>query len=546
MSIDNSKPWLALYDAGQPTSLVPEYTTGLAMFMAAVERAPNAVSLRYFDGVLTFRQVDEISDRLACLLATNGFQNGDRLALYMQNIPQFVIALVAGWKAGGIVVPINPMNRARELSIQLADCQAQTFICEDNLYRDVVMDLDENAGFLPRSIFTTSSLDFQFERDTRLFKDMRKVETPLDLFTAMERCGAKALPESACCDTAFLVYTSGTTGLPKGAIIAHDAVTFNAQTFRDWVQLPDGTSILAVAPLFHITGLIGHIGLAFLTGSPLLLSYRFEPGVMLDMIEKFRPGFTVGAITVFIALLNHPGASRERLSSLTKIYSGGAPVPLSVVEGFREKFGHYIRNAYGLTESAAPTHLVPLQREAAFDPKSGAVSIGVPVYNVRAWIAQEDGEPAPPGVEGELVIQGPMISRGYWNKPEETTASMQPDGFRTGDIAVMDANGWFYIVDRKKDMIISSGYKVWPREVEDVLYGHSSVREAAVVPIPHPYRGETVRAVVSLKPGMTVTADELIGFCRERMAAYKYPREVVFMDELPKTASGKILRRELR
>jgi len=217
-----------------------------------------------------------------------------------------------------------------------------------------------------------------------------------------------------------------------------------------------------------------------------------------------------------------------------------------VVAQFRARFGHYIRNGYGLTETTSPTHAVPLGREAPVDPRTGALSIGVPVYNVRAWISDDEGRPVPPGETGEIVVQGPMVVPGYWNKPAETAAAMRPDGFRTGDVGFMDAEGWFYVVDRKKDMINAAGYKVWPREVEDVLYTHPAVREAAVVGIADAYRGETVKAVISLKPGQETTAEDIIAFCRARMAAYKYPRTVAIIDELPKTPTGKILRRELR
>jgi long-chain acyl-CoA synthetase len=307
-----------------------------------------------------------------------------------------------------------------------------------------------------------------------------------------------------------------------------------------------GRPVLGLAPLFHITGLIGHIAAAFAAALPLVLAFRFEPGVILDAIAEHRPAFAIGAITAFIALMNHPAASRERLGILDTVYSGGAPIPPEVVEQFRARFGHYIRNGYGLTETTSPTHAVPLGREAPIDPRSGALAVGIPVFDVRAWIADDAGNPAPLGEPGEIVVDGPMVVPGYWNKPEETAAAMRADGFRTGDVGFMDEAGWFYLVDRKKDMIIASGYKVWPREVEDVLYTHPAVREAAVVGVADAYRGETVKAVVSLKAGAAATPAEIIAFCRARMAAYKYPRVAEIMDDLPKTPTGKILRRELR
>jgi len=316
--------------------------------------------------------------------------------------------------------------------------------------------------------------------------------------------------------------------------------------FRDWIELEDGVGILALAPLFHITGLVAHLLAAIITASPVTLAYRFDPLVMLEAAAERRPGFTGAAITALMAMMNHAQARPEHLASLTRIYSGGAAIPPTVVDAFAAKFGHYIHNIYGLTESSSPTHAVPQGASAPVDPVSGALSVGVPVPGAYVWIAAEDGTPAPLGEAGEIVSSGPMIVPGYWNKPKETAESMRPDGFRTGDVGFMDADGWFYLIDRKKDMINASGYKVWPREVEDVLYTHPAVREAAVVGVPDEYRGETVKAVVSLKAGATATPAEIIDHCKARMAAYKYPRLLEIIDELPKTVTGKILRRELR
>jgi long-chain acyl-CoA synthetase len=256
--------------------------------------------------------------------------------------------------------------------------------------------------------------------------------------------------------------------------------------------------------------------------------------------------FTVGSITVFIALMNAPNANSAALATLTKIYSGGAPIPPSTVTAFSDTFGQYIHNCYGLTETTSPSHAVPLGGQAPVDQASGALSVGVPVYNTIVRIVGEDGHDLPAGEIGELVTSGPQVVPGYWNKPEETAKALPGGALHTGDVGYMDRDGWFYLVDRKKDQINVSGYKVWPREVEDVLYEHTAVREAAVVGVPDPYRGETVKAYVSLKAGRTVTPAELAAHCKERLAAYKYPREVEILDELPKTVTGKLLRRELR
>ncbi|HUY47129.1 MAG TPA: AMP-binding protein [Streptosporangiaceae bacterium] len=347
-------------------------------------------------------------------------------------------------------------------------------------------------------------------------------------------------------DTAFLTYTSGTTGPPKGAMNTHGNVVFNSQAYRQWCRLGPEDVIFGVAPLFHITGLIAHVTLSLLLGAPLVLFYRFEPSVAIDTIRAERPTFTVGSITVFIALMNAPSADRGGLASLIKIWSGGASIPPSTVKAFHAQFGQYIHNVYGLTETTSPSHAVPSDAEAPVDEASGALSVGVPIYNTLVRIVGDDGQDLAAGEVGEIVTAGPTVVPGYWNKPEETKHGLPGGALHTGDVGYIDPAGWFYIVDRKKDQINVGGYKVWPREVEDVLYQHEAVREAAVVGVADAYRGETVKAYVSLRPGRTATPKELIGFCRDRMAAYKYPRQVEFLDELPKTISGKLLRRELR
>ena len=354
------------------------------------------------------------------------------------------------------------------------------------------------------------------------------------------------IPSLSPAHTAFLTYTSGTTGPPKGAMNTHGSVVFNSQAYRQWCRLGPDDVVLGVAPLFHITGLIAHVTLSLLLGAPLVLFYRFEPSVAIDTIRDERPTFTIASITVFIALMNAPNAERDALASLTKTWSGGAPIPPSVVKAFQAQFGQYIHNAYGLTETTSPSHLVPSGATAPVDDASGALSVGVPVYNTVVRIVGDDGQDLQAGEVGEIVTSGPMVVPGYWHKPEETEHALPGGALHTGDVGYMDADGWFYIVDRKKDQINAGGYKVWPREVEDVLYQHESVREAAVVGVPDAYRGETVKAFVSLRPGKTATAEELISFCRSQMAAYKYPRQIEFLDELPKTVSGKLLRRELR
>jgi len=543
-----ARPWLSSYSKTQPQSIEVDYPDALAMFKAAVTRAADRPAIRYFDGTLTYRQVDEQSDALAVALIKRGFAPGDRLGLYLQNVPQFIIGELAAWKAGGIAVSINPMNKARELEALLNDCGAKALILHRHLYRDVA------AGVLPKLghpvlPILTSEREYQTRNDERILPpETAPIEGTVE-FSQLIADNAGAKPPAvtyAKDDIALIVYTSGTTGVPKGAMNTHGNIGFTAQVYRDWMGNEEGMPVYALAPLFHITGLIGHIALAQINAAPLGLSYRFEPSVTLQAIRELQPVYTIGAITAFIAMMHHPDAKREDLASLRRVYSGGAAIPPSVVEQFEAKFGHTIHNGYGLTESTSPATVTPLFVKSRLDPISGSLSIGVPTYNTDVAILNEDGSYAPIGEVGEIAISGPQIIAGYWNKPEETERALPGGRLNTGDVGFMNEEGWFFIVDRKKDMINAAGYKVWPREVEDVLYTHPAVREAAVVGVPDDYRGENVKAVISLKPGQDVKPEEVVAFCRPLMAAYKVPRTVVVMDELPKTPTGKILRRLLR
>ncbi|WP_448641621.1 AMP-binding protein [Geodermatophilus sp. URMC 63] len=550
MSVYTDRPWLALYGEGQPADITPEHETLLDVFRASLAAAPDAVAIRYFDGVLTFADLDWASDALAVALAEGGFAPGDRMGVYVQNDPAFVIGLLGAWKAGGAAVAINPMNKARELTYLLSDSGATALLCLEQLYESVARDVVESGETKVATVVTCSPLDHQSRDDARVLGDVVRArqEGTLALAELLETHAGRTPSPAALSggDVAILTYTSGTTGQPKGAMNTHATMVFNACTYREWMRLTPDDVVLGVAPLFHITGLIGHVALALLLPCPLVLAHRFQPEVVLDAVREHRPTFTVGAIMVFISLSGVEGVSREDFSSLRTIYSGGAPIAPAVTDAFEERTGRYIHNIYGLTETNSPSHAVPMGVKAPVDENSGALSVGVPVYDTVVRILGEDGQELPPGEVGEIATSGPQVVPGYWGRPEATAESIPGGELRTGDVGFMDEQGWFYLVDRKKDMINAAGYKVWPREVEDVLYGHPAVREAAVVGVADAYRGETVKAFVSLKPGSSVTPEEVIAWAKERMAAYKYPRSVEFVDELPKTTTGKILRRELR
>ena len=545
-----SRPWLSLYAPGVPADADFAIQDGLSLFRAALARAPDGPAVIYFDRKLSYAELDRLSDALASALIERGFAPSDRLALYMQNMPQFLVAVLGAWKAGGTVVPINPMNCSRELTLQFDDSRPKALICLDSLYDEVIATLPPEAA-RPQIVFTTGAGDMQSRNDARVLPPpLEKVTRPgaADLLGVIGGAKGAAKPQTTPRpdDVAFIVYTSGTTGLPKGAMNTHSAIAGNAQVISLWNGLPEGAAIFGLAPLFHVTGLVGHIAYAWAMAAPLILCYRFEPSLVLDLLREHRPAYMLSAITAFIALIHHKQATRDHFASLKLVVSGGAPIPPSVVEEFREKTGHYIHNGYGMTETCAGVIAVPPGRTAPVDPVSGALAIGAPCCNVRVWIADENDHPAPIGEAGEIVVSGPSIVPGYWEKPAETVAAMRIDGFRTGDVAFMDEKGWFYLVDRKKDMIVASGFKVWPREVEDVLYAHPAVREAAVVGVPDAYRGETVKAVVCLKPDADVAASDLTAWCHDRLAAYKVPKQVEIVEELPKTSTGKILRRMLR
>ena len=398
MSVYDEKPWLSLYDEDQPADVALEFTDALSMFRASVSRNPDGDIIRYFGGRITVRELDELSDALAVALAGLGLRAGDRVALYLQNVPQFVIGMLATWKAGGIAVPVNPMNRARELDAVLRDSGARVLLCLEGLYRDVARAVIEDGG-LETTVVTTSELDYRARDDQRVFAGIERLdcEGANDMAALIERHRGQSPADVTFGpdDTAFLTYTSGTTGPPKGAMNSHGNVVFNSQAYRQWCRLGPDDVVLGVAPLFHITGLIAHVTLSLLLGAPLVLAYRFEPSVMMEIIRDERPTFTIGSITVFIALMNAPNAARDALASLTKTWSGGAPIPPSAVKAFQAQFGQYIHNAYGLTETTSPSHLVPFGAVAPVDDISGALAVGVPVYNTVVRIVGDDGQELP-------------------------------------------------------------------------------------------------------------------------------------------------------
>lgn len=562
-----AKPWLGLLAPAQRASVAPPQTV-LHAFREAVARAPERTALAYFDGRIGYAEADALSDSVAGHLAARGIRRGDRVAVMQQNTPHFVLAVLAAWKAGAVVVPLNPMYKSGEAGHILRDSGAAALVCDGRAWTAYLREAAQGSAV--RTVLTTSDLDFQTRDDPRLFgpdpvaaaaaaaaagpaADPAVAAAPneapdaADLATvARQGHPAPDDPHLTAADTALISYTSGTSGTPKGAMNPHGAVTYNAARQVTSHPLPEGATYFALAPLFHITGIVCELAACLTNAGTLALAHRFDAGVVLDAFLEHRPAYTVGPATAFMALAAHPGVTPDHFASFQVISSGGAPLPPVLVERLRTAFGFYLRNGYGLTECTAPCATVPVHLEAPVDPASGTLSVGVPGADTVVRILDEQGAEVPFGETGEIAVRGPQVVPGYWGLPADTAKAF-PDGeLRTGDVGFMDPDGWLYVVDRKKDMINASGFKVWPREVEDVLYTHPAVREAAVVGVPDAYRGETVKAYVSLRPGTSVEPEELSAHCAARIAAYKYPRQVEVLPVLPKTTSGKILRRELR
>ncbi|WP_405837104.1 AMP-binding protein [Streptomyces platensis] len=550
MTSYQDKPWLAQLTDAQRAPVQPPPST-LHAFRAAVGSVPDRTALAYFDGRLSYAETDALSDGIAAHLAERGFRRGDRAAVMLQNTPHFVLALLGVWKAGGVVVPVNPMYKSTEMRHILDDAEVTAVICADRTWDGFLRDTAAGSPSV-RIVLTAHERDLQTRDDRRVLHGERlgPQQDADDLLTVARATGrirvAPADPELTAGDLALISYTSGTSGTPKGATNTHGNITYNAERQRTGLGLPEGATYFALAPLFHITGMVCELAACIANQGTLVLAYRFEAGVVLDAFLEHRPAYTVGPSTAYMALMAHPEVTRDHFASFRTMSSGGAPLPPALVEKFRTGFGPYVHNGYGLTECTAPCASVPPGREAPVDKVSGTLAVGVPGADTVVRIIGEDGRDLPFGEPGEIAVRGPQVVPGYWRRPDATAESL-PDGeLRTGDIGFMDRDGWLYVVDRKKDMINASGFKVWPREVEDVLYSHPAVREAAVVGVPDAYRGESVKAYVSLRPGTSPEPAELAAYCKERLAAYKYPRAVEILAELPKTTSGKILRRELR
>lgn len=544
MSFYTSKPWLDAV-ASDPRWIrpIPETTT-LKLFDDAVRDYPQRAAILYYGRVFDWVELDELTDAFAAYLVEHGFSPGERLGLYLQNSPHFYIALYGTWKAGGVAVPLNPMYRD-ELKHLLPDANISALAVSAHAYLDrvapYVTDLD--------IVVTCNDKDYQQTNDARVFEafqDTYNTGLP-DFATVVEQYRGRSVPEARLTadDPAVIAYTSGTSGRAKGAVLTHRNLSVNGQRMRIVEDFDETSTIFTLSPIFHIQGLAGLLS-ATACGSALSMNYRFHPEVSLELFASDQPVYMAAPVTAFMAMVNHEKFTVDSLSSFRTLVSGGAPLPDAFVNRFEERTGHYITQGYGLTETTGPCIFVPQGFRAPVDEASGNLSCGIPLGNAMVRIVDDEGHEVAPGEIGEIFVSGPMVTQEYLNDPTATAQSLPAGELRTGDIGFMDPQGWVFVIDRKKDMINASGFKVWPREVEDVLYAHPDIREAAVVGESDDYRGENVVAYIGLHPARHVTDDELVTHCRERLASYKVPRKIYFVDGLPKTASGKIRRREVR
>ena len=512
---------------------------------ATAARLPRKTALVFYGREISFTELDEASDRFAAWLRGRGVGPGDRVALYLENCPQFAVAHFGALKVGAITVALNPMHKTHELGHELEDSGARVIVAAD-AGREVVESVRDRTAldtavlvcyrdYLPEepTLPLPPSLLEEAPRRPRGWEDFQTI--------VGSAATLRALEPRARHDTALIQYTSGTTGAPKGAELTHGNVTANCELIRAFFGIGPADVLLGVVPWFHITGMEVQLNLMAYTGATLVALHRFDVETALRAIQRYRCTVTTLIATINVAILNHEATPSYDLTSLRLCTSGGAPVPAEIARRWEATTGHALVEGYGLTETTAPTHSNPPHR-----PRYGTVGVPLPYTGVRI-VSLEDGvTEMASGESGEIAVRGPMVTKGYWGRPEATEEAI-PDGWlRTGDIGRVDEEGYFTIEERKKDLIKASGYSVFPAEVEAIMYRHPAVAEVGVVGVPDPYRGEDVLAFVVRRMGATATERELVEWCRAEMAVYKAPRTVRFVPALPKTGSGKIVKRALR
>jgi long-chain acyl-CoA synthetase len=548
------RPWFQHYPPGVPKSISYPEVPFYRLLQDSAARYPDRAALIFYDGAegrelsaTSYAALDGESDRFAAALSSLGIGRGDRVAYFLQNSPALVVGFYGILKAGAVVVPCNPMYGGEELGHQLRDSGATAILCEAGLY-PLVEQVAAKTG-LRHVIITGGPPDGEVQSPDEGSHSVHSMEALVEAVQGRNILRPYRYPDiDPVRDLAFLPYTGGTTGMPKGSMLTHQNLVVNTLQFKTWFQYREGEEVfIAALPLFHIGGIAGVMNVPLAAGATIVLFRRFHPLGALRAVQDHRATRFLGVPTMYIALLNQPEAPSFDLTSLRASRTSAASLPAAVKRAFDDLVGHEVLiEGYGLTETSPLTHANPIHRARA-----GSIGVPLPDTDARIVDAGEGTEVLPVGQVGELVLRGPQVMQGYWKNPQETGAALRDGWLFTGDLARMDEDGYFCIVDRKKDVINAAGFKVWPREVEEALYQHPHIRAAAVVGVPDSYRGETVKAVVVLKEIHGFLSDEaareeIIDFCRRELAAYKVPRVVEIRDSLPMSGAGKVLRRVLR
>ena len=549
------RPWLAHYDPGVPAEVeIPPIPVD-ELLRASAERAPSRTSMVFFGAKTSYSELDRAVDRFAHVLRSMGVEKGDRVSLHLPTSPAFVIAFMGTMRAGALAVPMNPLYVERELGILLAETEPRVSVTIDLLVSRLRAVEAEAGPGRPGRLIVTGIRDslpvpikwlypIKARREGRWHPQPHTAATP-NLFRLLREAPATRFESAAAPeDGAVLQPTGGTTGTPKAALLTHRNLVANAcQTSAWFPQAPDidPPTILCPLPLFHIYGLTVDMNYAMLTGGTLLLLPRFEPHDVLKAAAKYRPRLFPGAPIMYETLAHHPDVGRFDLSSIEACISGAAPLPAGVQRDFEAITGGKVCEGYGLTEASPVTHCNPIDSGR----RNGTIGLPFPSTDARV-VDPKTGRVMPTGEVGELQVAGPQVMAGYWRRPEETADVLRDGWLRTGDMAKQDADGFFTIADRMKDLIIVGGINVYPREVEDVLLTHPAVADAAVIGMAHEHYGEVPCAFVVLAEGATATEEDLFAYCRKNLARYKVPVAIRFRPRLPKTMIGKILRKDLR
>ena len=529
------QPWLQHYDPPVPPELEFETAPLHTYLDQTARRCPDHAAIRYGKTRTTYAELRAAAEVVAGNLRLRGVGKGDRVAVMLPNLPQTIVTFWGIMRAGGVAVMTNPLYMETELTHQFSDSGAKLLVTADVLWPRIAPILDSTPVETCFLVDTSGSGVTSGERGARA-----------EPWEALLQPGAAA-PDVAIDplqDLAVLQYTGGTTGLAKGCMLTHANLGANMQQLKAMFHvLEEGQeAFVGVLPYFHIYGLTVGMNGAVVKGGTMLPLPRFTPAGLLELIDHERPTCLPCAPSIFLALLRQKDIATHDLTSLKLCISGSAPMPVKQMERFEQLTGAVISEGYGLSEASPATHFNPIIGKR----KPGSIGLPLPSTDARIVDVEQGTRLLPPGEEGELVVRGPQVMAGYYRQPEETAQVLRNGWLHTGDICTMDEEGYFYVVDRKKDLILTGGYNVYPRELEEVLYTHPSIAEAVVIGVPHDTRGEVPKAFVVLVEGRTLERRELIAYCRARLANYKVPRAVEFRESLPKSAVGKILRRALR